>query len=146
VGLGETEKDMVEAFQKVSDFGGVNHLFSFYPEEGSALSEMNQPPMDNYRRIQIACELIDSNLSNADKFKYDKNDRIIYYGVPDNILENLINSGKPFETRGCLGDNGKVACNRPYANSLPGDNIRNFPFAPNEDDIARIKSQLRGEI
>ena len=144
VGLGESEKEMVEAFQKVSDLGGVNHLFSFYPEKGSELSELDLPPMDNYRRIQIACELIDSGLSNADKFGYDKNKRIIDFGITKNDLEDIINSGKPFETRGCLDENGKVACNRPYANSLPGENIRNYPFPPDENDIARIKKQLRG--
>ena len=142
VGLSETEKEMVEAFQKVSDLGGVNHLFSFYPEKGSTLSELDLPPMDNYRRIQIACELIDSGLSKADKFEYDENGKIIDFGISENDLECLINSGKPFETRGCLGEDGKVACNRPFANSLPGENMRNYPFTPNEEDIARIKTQL----
>ena len=35
-----------------------------------------------------------------------------------------------------------VGCNRPYANSLPGPSIRNFPFPPNDDDLDRVHSEL----
>lgn len=143
-GMGETEREMVETLQRVSDIGGVNHLFSFFPEAGSALEELNPPPMDVYRRIQIACELIDSGKSKADRFEFDADGRIVGFGVPQAELDAIINSGKPFCTRGCPGHDGQVACNRPYANSLPGDNIRNFPFQPDEEDIARVRCQMEG--
>lgn len=39
----------------------------------------------------------------------------------------------------------KVACNRPFANSRPGPDLRNYPFAPTPEDVARIREQ-RGEI
>ena len=45
-------------------------------------------------------------------------------------------------TSGCPGPDGAVACNRPYANSLPGPSIRNFPFPPNDDDLDRVRSEL----
>ncbi len=142
VGLGETEQEMVRAFQKVKDLGGVNHLFSFYPEKDSALEKHPQPPMDQYRRIQIACELIDSGKSSFEMFRFDENGTIINFGIGYEELKNVIESGIPFQTRGCLGNDGKVACNRPFANSLPGENIRNYPFEPNNEDIERIKMQL----
>jgi biotin synthase len=143
VGMGETEKEMVHAFQKVVDLGGINHLFSFFPEEGSTLAEMQPPPLDVYRRIQIACELIDSKKSRAEKFEFDKNGIVTSFGISNEELDAIIDSGIPFMTRGCLGNNGEVACNRPFANSLPGDGIRNFPFPPNEDDIRNIRKQLK---
>jgi len=36
VGMGETEKEMALAIQKVRDMGGRTHLFSFFPEPDSA--------------------------------------------------------------------------------------------------------------
>jgi len=142
VGLGETERDMVFALQRVRNLGGVNHLFSFYPEEGSALTDVHPPPISKYRRIQIACELIDSGLSAADSFGFDKEGEIENYGISQQRLDEVIASGKPFRTRGCVGNDGEVACNRPYANSLPGDEIRNYPFSPTEEDVAAIRSQI----
>jgi biotin synthase len=145
VGLGETEREMVEAFQRVYDRGGVNHLFSFFPEGGGPLATHPQPPMDVYRRVQLACELIDADLARADRMRFDADGRIVYFGVNERTLQTVIESGTPFRTRGCQGADGKVACNRPYANSLPGDDtIRNFPFAPDAEDLQRIRAQLGG--
>ena len=142
VGLGETEKEMVEALQRVYDLGGVNHLFSFFPEAGSTAETREMPPMDVYRRIQLACELIDSAGSRADAMTFDDENRVVDFGVSPQALDELITSGEAFRTRGCEGDDGQVACNRPYANSLPGDDIRNYPFAPEAEDIDRIREQL----
>lgn len=142
VGMGENEREMTEAFQRVVDLGGVNHLFSFFPEAGSTAESRSMPPMDVYRRIQVACELIDSEKSRFDSMSFDDDDRIVDFGVSQEILDEVIDSGLPFETRGCQGADGKVACNRPYANSLPGDSIRNFPFTPEVEDIARIREQM----
>ena len=73
---------------------------------------------------------------------FDAEDQIVDFGVRPEVLEEVISSGEAFRTRGCEGHDGQVACNRPYANSLPGDNIRNYPFVPEEEDIARIREQL----
>jgi biotin synthase len=45
-------------------------------------------------------------------------------------------------TSGCPGRDGKVACNRPYANCLPGPEIRNYPFSPEKEDIQKINVEL----
>ena len=142
VGMGETEHEMAEAMQRVVDHGGVNHLFSFFPEKGSVLEDHAPPPMDVYRRIQVAAELIDSGRSRASQFAYDSHGAISDFGISRQELDELIESGKPFGTRGCPGPDGTVACNRPFANSLPGDEIRNFPFPPNAEDIAAIRRQF----
>ena len=73
---------------------------------------------------------------------FDADDRITDFGVSPAALKEVISAGEAFRTRGCKGRDGQVACNRPYANSLPGDDIRNYPFAPEEEDIARIHQQL----
>jgi biotin synthase-related radical SAM superfamily protein len=51
-------------------------------------------------------------------------------------------SGRPFETSGCPGPDSKVACNRPYGNEKPGPFIRNFPFAPEPEDLQKIVEGL----
>ncbi len=141
-GMGETEKEMVEIIQTIQDMGGWTHLFSFFPEADSQLKNHPMPAMDHYRRIQLARYLIDEKISDARRFGYDAQQRIVDFGVPAQRLDTVINSGEPFRTSGCEGSNGQVACNRPYANSRPGPDIRNFPFAPSPDDVQRIRRQM----
>jgi len=144
VGMGETEAEMCSTMQDVHDMGGNTHLFSFYPEEGSQLRNCEPPPMDQYRRIQMARYVIDSDLGKASRFDYDGNCRIIEYGLARDCLDDLIASGEPFRTSGCTGYDGTVACNRPFANSRPGPEMRNYPFKPTDADIVRIRKQLSG--
>jgi len=145
VGMGETEKQMTLAIQKIYDIGGLTHLFSFFPEPNSELAHHPQPPIDQYRRIQLAGFLIDQGISNTFRMEFDENERIIGYGIDNENLENTINSGIPFMTSGCPGKDSMVACNRPFANSLPGPNFRNFPFIPTKKDIERVKDEFYRE-
>ncbi|NOZ19632.1 MAG: radical SAM protein, partial [Planctomycetes bacterium] len=145
-GLGESERDMALALQRVHDLGGVNHLFSFYPEAGSGMEGVQPPPIDQYRRIQLAAEIIDAGTARADGFAFDEiTGRILSFGISDGALDEVIEDGTAFMTRGCTGMDGRVACNRPFGNSPPGPGVRNYPFQPNKADIARIRRQLAGE-
>ncbi|NOX32717.1 MAG: radical SAM protein [Deltaproteobacteria bacterium] len=141
-GMGETEKQMVEIIQMIQDMGGWTHLFSFYPEPGSSMSDHPMPAMDHYRRIQLARYIMDENLSRAERFAYDQDERIVDFGLTSQKLDQVIDSGQPFRTSGCEGENGEVACNRPFANSRPGPRMRNYPFEPNRADILLIRKQL----
>ncbi len=141
-GMGETEKQMVEIIQQIQDMGAWTHLFSFYPEPGSSMCDHPMPAMDHYRRIQLARYLIDQKLSRAECFTYDQNDRIIGFGLTEKKLDRVIGTGEPFRTSGCEGYDGQVACNRPFANSRPGPDMRNYPFPPSLTDIALIRQQL----
>lgn len=142
VGIGETEKEMTQAIQRVRDVGGSTHLFSFFPESGSRLADRPQPSMGQYRRIQLGRYIIDEDQGNMKDFTFDPSDRISDFGLPEDELNRIIDSGKPFETSGCPGEDGEVACNRPYANSVPGPDVRNYPFRPRESDITRVREQL----
>ena len=141
-GMGETEKEMSKALQKARDMGGTNHLFSFFPEAYSEMARFPMPPIDQYRRIQIARYVIDNGFSHERRFQYDRQDRIIDYGLAQYRLDEIIATGEPFRTSGCTGKDGQVACNRPFGNSRPGPDIRNYPFPPKPDDIKRIRQQL----
>jgi len=139
VGLGETEKEMVDAIQRGQELGAYTHLFSFFPEKGSPMEKHPSPPLDQYRRIQLARWIINESLGSAGRMKFDQNGRLIDFGME---IESLIQTGEPFMTSGCPGRNGKVACNRPYGNERPSGPIRNFPFQLEAQDIEEIRTQL----
>ena len=141
-GMGETEQEMCDAIQKVRNIGGRTHLFSFFPEANSQMSDHPVPPMAHYRRIQIARYLIDNRMSEISWFNFDDTGRILDFGLSDQQMEDIINSGEPFRTSGCTGYDGEVACNRPFANSRPGPEMRNYPFKPEKKDIIRIRQQF----
>jgi biotin synthase len=141
-GMGETEEQMVAAIQYIQEMGGWTHLFSFFPEQGSQMVHHPMPALDHYRRIQLARYLIDEELSHAGRFRYDKHHKIIDFGVSAETLEAVISSGEPFRTSGCQGYDGQVACNRPFANSRPGPEMRNYPFPLTKSDIELIRGQL----
>ncbi len=139
VGLGEAEKEMVDAIQKGQDLGASTHLFSFFPEKGSPMEKYSSPPLGQYRRIQLARWIINEGLGSASQLKFDEKGRLIDFGTD---IEALIQTGEPFMTSGCPGKDGKVACNRPYGNERPSEPIRNFPFMPEKKDIEDIRRQL----
>jgi biotin synthase len=142
VGLGETEREMVEAIQKGQETGAHTHLFSFYPEKGSPMEGHPPPPLGQYRRIQLARWIINEALGSMDEMKFDEKGTLVDFGID---IEPLIQMGEPFMTSGCPGRDGKVACNRPYGNERPSGPIRNFPFLPEPEDIEEIKKQLEIE-
>lgn len=141
-GMGETEREMVACIQRVRDMGGWTHLFSFYPEANSQLADHPMPDMAHYRRIQLARYVIDGGIARAEDFAFDDDGRIADFGLAPARFEALVDGGEAFRTSGCEGYDGEVACNRPYANSRPGPDIRNFPFKPEAEDIARVRRQM----
>ena len=142
VGLGETEEEMIRLIARVRRAGGSTHLFSFFPESGSRLADHPQPPAGQYRRVQLARYLIDEDLATAEDFSFNAEGRLDSFGVSAGRIEQIIATGIPFMTSGCPGEDGLVACNRPFGDCTPGDDIRSFPFQPDADDLALIRQQL----
>ncbi len=141
-GLGETEAELAQAMQRARDMGGFTHLFSFFPEGGSRLARHTPPPIGQYRRIQVARWLIDHDLAAESGFHYDGQGRITGFGVARQVFEEVIKDGKCFMTSGCPGATLETACNRPFANERPGPDIRNYPFHPTDEDIAKCRGEL----
>lgn len=142
-GIGETEKELVHAISRAREMGGSTHLFSFFPERGSVMQDVEPPPMGSYRRIQLARRLIDHDRTRAHLMAFDDQDRIVDFGVSEEEEYATIRLGDAFETSGCPGPDGKVACNRPFGNERPGPDIRNFPFPPTADDVEKILREIR---
>lgn len=143
VGLGETEKEMVRTMQRVHDLGAFTHLFSFFPEAGSPLGEREQPPLGQYRRLQLARYLIDNGYAREEQMTFNAKSQLVDFGLAPGELDRIINEGTAFMTSGCPDSKGRVACNRPYGNERPSEAIRNFPFPPEPDDLREIREQLR---
>ena len=147
-GLGETEQELAHTISRARELGGYTHLFSFFPERGSLMQDHTPPPMGAYRRIQLARWLVDSDQTRANRMAFDSMGRIRHFGVSADAFELALATGEAFETSGCPGPDGKVACNRPFGNEKPGPHIRNFPFPPDADDLAKIRMELEqfGEV
>ncbi len=140
VGLGESEQEMIQVIQKAHNMGAHTHLFSFFPEHGSQLDEWPQPSYGQYRRVQLARYLIDEGLAHAGQMTFNQAGQVVDFGMD---VESVIDDGRAFMTSGCPGADGTVACNRPFGNERPSRPIRNYPFPPEVEDIALIRTQLR---
>lgn len=142
VGMGETENEMVAIMNQLWGMGVANHLFSFFAEEGSKLSERAQPPWPTYLRVQMARYLIEEGISSYENMAFDAQGHIIDFGITPSQLNDIINLGIPFMTTGCLGPDGQVACNRPFGNCMPDVNQWNYPYLPNNEEISLISQNL----
>lgn len=142
VGMGETEEQMVSLMQKLWRMGVMSHLFSFLAEKGSRLGNRPQPAWPTYLRVQLARYLIEEGLSSQEKMGFDERGHVVDFGMdPDGVME-ILNLGTPFMTTGCLGDDAKVACNRPFGNCLPDDKQWNYPYPPNEEELALVRAHI----
>lgn len=137
VGLGETEEDMIKAFQWCVDNNIYPALFSFTPILGTTLEHNSSPTISHYRRIQLARYLIVQGKTRFEKIGFNEKSYIIDFGVPQDQLDRTIQSGKPFLTSGCPN------CNRPYYNEKPSGPIYNFPIQPTPQEIREIEQQFK---
>jgi len=138
VGMGETEKQMVLLMDRIRRIGAVNHLFSFFAEEGSLLADRPQPPWPTYLRIQLTRYLLEEGLAESGDLGFDGGGRIIDFGIAPDLLSSIIQHGKAFMTTGCLGEENETACNRPFGNCLPDIRQWNYPYPPDSEEIALI--------
>jgi biotin synthase len=144
VGMGETEYEVLQLVQQVVAMGGHNHMFCFFPEDGSLMDHLPATPRDQWRRVQLGRYLIDYRGARVDHMKFDELGRVIDFGLPKAELDDIIDTGVAFRTSGCPGKfaDDISACDRPYGDSPPSD-IASFPFQPNKKDIRTIRQQLR---
>lgn len=145
-GMGESEKEILSLCQRIKDMGGHNHMFAFYPEQGSMMEEWPAVDTAQWRRVQLGRYLIDYAGVRVDDMHFDSEGRLEDFALPQFELDAYIASGTPFRTSGCPGSeaNDISACNRPYGDSMPSD-ILSIPYVPEYDDIAIVRKQLEGQ-
>ena len=140
VGLGETEQEIIATIQRAHDLGAHTHLFSFFPEKGTAMDDHPQPSYGQYRRVQLARYVINHEHARYEQMGFNDTGQVVDFGI---ATEELIQYGEPFMTSGCPGPDCRVACNRPFGNERPGRPIRNYAFLPEPEDVELIRYQLR---
>jgi biotin synthase-related radical SAM superfamily protein len=136
VGLGESEKQMLETIQRCVDMGILPALFAFTPIRGTALESVSPPPVQKYRRVQVARQLMVLGLARFEEMDFDAEGGLTSFGVDRQTLVNTIEKSEPFLTSGC------PSCNRPYYNEKPSGPIYNFPKVLTDNEVRLIKQEL----
>lgn len=120
-GLGETEEELACMMERLQEWGVTVALFAFTPIPGTEMADEPPPPLDSYRRIQVARYLIHCGLTSTKDFTFSPEGRIVSFGIPDDEIREVLANGEAFETSGCPG------CNRPYYNEPPSGPLYNYP-------------------
>ena len=143
VGIGETDRELMELFACLKEERILAHLFSFYPEPGSAMGQRRRPSLVRWRRVQLAKYLLETGQIGLGDLGYDAQGRLCHIGASPQAIDRAIDSGLPFLTGGCPGKDGEPTCTRPFGSYRPGRPFRDFPFLPTPEDLARVRSKLR---
>jgi len=145
VGLGETDRDLVDLFYRLKSAQIAGYLFSFNPEPGTGLQQLDRAPIARWRRIQLVKYLIEEKDLPREAFAFDAAGYISRLEAPDILVDGAIADGTAFMTDGCPDRQGELACNRPYGSYRPGEAFRDYPFKPNHNDLVIIRKQMRLE-
>ncbi len=139
VGLGESDRDIVEMIQSLHDKDITIALFAFTPVKGSDMEDIEKPSVERYRKIQLSHYLITRNIKTVGDMVF-KNEKLIDFDVSRKKLKEIIFEAEPFRTSGCPG------CDRPFYNESVTGPIYNFPEKPNEEDLEKITVQIMSEL
>jgi biotin synthase-related radical SAM superfamily protein len=134
VGLGETEREMVERFQWAHDLGMTVALFAFTPVRGTALAGQPPPTLPVYRRLQAARWLVVHDSVRVEEMTFDAQGRLLNLGAV------LPPGGEPFRTSGCPD------CNRPFYNERPGGPLYNYPRPLTAAEAARARAEMGEDL
>lgn len=134
-GLGETDAELVRAFQTFRDKGCTIALFAFTPVRGTQL-DLAPPPLERYRALQLARYLIVHNQARVEDMAFDAG-KLASLNVDPAVLDRALESGMPFRTSGCPN------CNRPMYNERPGGNLYNHPAPLTAPEKSAAREALR---
>ena len=119
VGLGETEREMIERMLWVQDLSLGIGLFAFTPVRGTPMADGKQPPLRQYRRMQAARWLILNHGARMTSFRFHRHGALQAIRLAGWC--EALRDGVAFQTAGCPD------CNRPFYNERPGGTIYNYP-------------------
>ncbi len=145
VGLGENDREMIDMFYRLVENQIFPYLFSFNPEPDSRMSNWPKATITRWRRIQLIKHLIEHYNLERSAIEFDPSDAISGLRIiNENIAEVVksLDSGIPFMTDGCPGEDGEVGCTRPYGSYKPSETFRDFPFKLANNDLEVITNEL----
>ncbi len=142
VGLGESDREMIERLIWLSDRKINVGLFAFTPLAGTPLYDRAPPSIGRYRAIQLSYYLISEKRLNINIFKF-QNGKLVGYiegNIPDKICREIfeedIFGGVCFRTSGC------PECRRPYYNERPGQTPYNYPRSLSSGEIREARKAV----
>lgn len=136
VGLGETDREIVEVMMGCREMGVSVSLFAYTPMRG--VRHKGKPPdLSRYRALQAARgAVVEGSL--ADGFGFDVSGRLS--ALPERVFAGALDPSRLFMTRGCPD------CNRPYYNERPRGPIFNYPRPLTIEEQKRAFSQVRSYL
>ena len=143
VGLGETDRDLIELFTSLRDTEIFSYLFCFNPEPDSRMADQPKSPLMRWRRIQLARHLIETEGYDLRQFDFDAGGGLVHLRAGQEAVEAVVSQGVAFMTNGCPGEKGEPGCTRPYGSYRPAEPFRDYPFLPSAADLDEIRQQLR---
>lgn len=146
VGLAERDAELIEACFRLRAMQVSSYLFSFYPEPGSSMARARRPSLVRWRRLQLVTHLIERYNLQPEQLRYDTRGRLVRVEIDPVHVRAALAHGEPFMTQGCPGEDGGPACTRPFGSYRPGEPFRDYPFAPEAEDLKQIERQLRLEL
>jgi len=136
IGLGETEKDVIERIEELHNLKILISLFAFTPIKGTKLEYENQPSLLSFRKLQLGRYLIVTKGKKFKEFTFNIKGNLVNININTTELKNIINDTDSFLTSGCPG------CNRPYYTSKPSGPIYNYPRELSEKEKEEIYDLL----
>ncbi len=110
--------------------------------ERLAEARARPPDLRRWRRLQPVKHLLEAGQVSPEQISFDATGRISR--LPDREeLRQAVRSGLSFITDGCPGEDGEMACNRPFGSYRPGQPFRDFPFLPEDDGLRSIERELK---
>ncbi len=143
VGLGETDRDLIEIFLALRDRQIFSYLFCFNPEPDSRLADLAKSPLTRWRRVQLAKHLIESEGYDLSQFDFGPDGALARLRADQASVQAVVDQGVAFVTNGCPGEKGEPGCTRPYGSYRPSEPFRDYPFMPGPGDLAEIRQQIR---
>lgn len=143
VGLGESDRDLVELFYDLKRRQIFAYLFCFNPEPDSRMAEHPKSSLTRWRRIQLVKCLIEEHDLPRERVSFDDRGALRRLKASRTEVERVIEEGNAFMTNGCPGENGEPGCTRPYGSYRPSEPFRDYPFLPDRLDLRQIRQQLR---
>lgn len=145
VGLGETDRDLVDLFYALRAEEVAAYLFSFNPEPGTAMAGVPRPPLTRWRRIQLTKYLIEQAGLPREAIEFDADGALARVRASRTLVEACLAEGRAFMTNGCPDRHGRLACNRPFGSYRPGEAFRDYPFVPEAGDRPLLRAETRFE-
>ncbi len=143
VGLGETDFDLIDMFDRLVSQEIFPYLFCFNPEPDSRMGSTPKSTITRWRRIQLAKYLVEQRSYKVKDFEFSNDGSLTGIKTPSATeLVAAANDGIAFMTNGCPGPNGEPGCTRPYGSYKPSESYRDYPFLPSTTDLQRITSEL----